>query len=93
MNTNQHEPATLKEAWAEYQANIYPQGITKVQQVECSQAFYAGALIMFHLMSGITALPLTEDEQANKLETVRQEAMNFIKHQVETVLQKQGERN
>jgi len=94
MQTNQmKEPKNLKEAWADYRANLYPSGITGTQEVECSQAFYAGALIMLHLMSGITEQPLAEDEQARKLEELRQEGIGFIRQQTARVLEERARKN
>lgn len=51
---------TINNEWKKYRDAVYPEGISGTQSRECHQAFFAGALTMYSLMSEASALP--EDE-------------------------------
>lgn len=40
---------TLQDQWREYRDACYPQGISGAQNLECHQAFFAGALVVLKL--------------------------------------------
>ncbi len=51
------EMKTLQEEWREYRDKIYPEGISGVQNRECHQAFFAGALVVSKQLNDISKLP------------------------------------
>lgn len=62
---------TLQDQWKQYRDSVYPQGITGIQNRECHQAFFAGALIALGLMTELSALP--EDTAVVELEKLMRE--------------------
>ncbi len=42
-------PKTLHDEWVQYRNACYPCGVPKAQEIECHQAFFAGALVVLKL--------------------------------------------
>lgn len=57
---------TMQESWVEYRDKIYPKGISGVQNRECHQAFFCGALVIADTLNEVTTLPDNEAEAALK---------------------------
>lgn len=52
---------TLQDNWKEYRDAVYPKGVPARQNLECHQAFMAGALCFNQAMDEVAKLP---EEQA-----------------------------
>lgn len=68
---------TLQQEWLDYKRRVYPHDISPLQEVECHQAFFAGAAIA---MAGIV-----QNAQQTEEEAVRSVAAMFS--EVENVMQ------
>lgn len=72
---------TVGEEWADYVANILrPAGAGEIQIEECKRAFYAGAFVMFGIVSNIGAEAPDEDTGAARLEQARRECVDYFKN-------------
>lgn len=74
---------TLGEQWADYYEKLLrPAGAGEVQVEETRQAFYAGALCMFHLVSNAGANApdgeAGEEEGARRMEAILREAEDYF---------------
>jgi hypothetical protein len=69
---------TLGEEWADYLKGVIPSNAPDVQVQECKLAFYAGAYVMFGLVSNASAEAPDEDTGARRLEAIRQECMDHF---------------
>ena len=52
---------TLQENWKEYRDAVYPKGTGPQQNLECHQAFMAGALCMLQAVETAAALPVSAE--------------------------------
>ena len=68
---------TIQTSWLSYKAGVLPAGASEVQIRETKQAFYAGSLLIFELL-GTVAEKYTEEQGANILEGINQEARNYF---------------
>ena len=59
--------------WESYRKACFPDGCPAIQEKECRQAFFAGGLSFFSIMSNEIAL-LSDDASAHALEGLRAEA-------------------
>lgn len=75
---------TLNEKWKEYRDTCYPKGCHPVQNKECHQAFFCGALLAMELM--IERSKKLPEEQAEKdVEALMTEAMQTCKSSVDLI--------
>jgi hypothetical protein len=56
---------TMQEAWRDYRDRCYPKGIEGIQNRECHQAFFSGALVAIEAMMDISN-NTTDDSKAVK---------------------------
>jgi len=59
--------------WESYRKACFPDGCPAIQEKECRQAFFAGALSFFGIMS-TDVTQLSDDDGAHALEVLRVEA-------------------
>lgn len=63
---------TMKERWDQYRSACYPDGCSAVQEKECRQAFYSGALSLFAITTS-EVTELSDDDGAKALEVISRE--------------------
>lgn len=61
--------------WRTYRDRVYPQGTAAIQNKECHQAFFAGALVTMGKMTDIAALE--EDAAVLALEKLHKEILEI----------------
>lgn len=72
-----HIKATLQEEWICYRDRVYPRGLSRQQEVELHQAFFAAMLILFEKMTSISQT-LSEEDASIALGRLQQEAFSTI---------------
>lgn len=73
----------IEKSWREYRKACYPEEIPKVQECECRQAFFSGALITIKLCLGISNSELFSEEEAGKiLQDMMQETESACRERV-----------
>lgn len=74
------ERRTLADEWKEFGVQVVPNGAPDVQRVEMQKAFYAGATIMFSLLTGGLD-PHAEPTELDVayVESLHQELQAFVK--------------
>jgi hypothetical protein len=70
--------STMHSKWEDYRDSCFPQGVSAVQEKECRQAFYAGALSFFTIMSSEISEP-ANDPATSQLEKLRREVVGVLK--------------
>lgn len=70
---------TLQQGWQDYRNKVYPKTISPIQNKECHQAFFAGALTTILLMHQAGQLPDAQAESAlARLQAEAQQACQGI---------------
>jgi hypothetical protein len=65
---------TLQSSWEKYRTACYPDGITAIQDKECRQAFFMGALCLMGIMNAEVATIEDLDKAAEEMEKLCKEA-------------------
>ena len=77
------ESKSPQDKWKEYRDACYPQGCVPIQNRECHQAFFAGALVMARLMDEIAKLP--QDLAIANLRKLTTEALQVCQYRADTL--------
>lgn len=83
MSANPQQFKTIQELWREYRDLCYPDGMPAVQNRECHQAFFAGAMCILTYQTGITVLD--DDEAMKVLGRVQREVEGVCAHMAKGV--------
>lgn len=75
---------TLQDHWREYRDKVYPEGISAIQNRECHQAFFAGAMVAL-VTADKAASTLTEDEAVKTLQSMAKEVMEVCEFRLKTL--------
>jgi hypothetical protein len=66
---------TMQQWWREYRDACYPKGLSAIQNRECHQAFFAGALCAINSMNALSELP--EDNAVAELSKLTAECVEI----------------
>jgi hypothetical protein len=71
---------SVGEEWADYLKGIVPSGASAVQVEECKRAFYAGAYVMFGLVTADSLTSLDDDGAERRLQAIEKECVDYFKN-------------
>jgi hypothetical protein len=71
--------ATIQSEWEGYRDSCYPQGLSAIQEKECRQAFFSGALLILHRTSEISG-SAAEASAIREIEALYRELIEAGKH-------------
>lgn len=63
---------TIQSEWENYARHCYPHGMVPIQEKECRQAFFSGALVMLRLTSEISGV-YSEDDAIGQIGQLQRE--------------------
>jgi hypothetical protein len=72
---------TIREAWLSYQRQVIPSNASDAQIVGSRFAFYAGAAVMFEMLSTVGEHVVSEDAGVAFIEALNQELRAFVAEQ------------
>jgi hypothetical protein len=72
---------TLEDQWKTYRDACYPTGVSKLQEVECRQSFFAGALVVLKLATD-RAADLSEEDAFKSVGDLIREAQTVCKQRM-----------
>lgn len=75
---------TLQDEWKEYRDACYPTGIPIEQNIECHQAFFAGALVVLKLAVE-RAEGMTDEQKYKQIFDLIKEAQQVCQNRVYTM--------
>lgn len=73
---------TLEEEWKRYMDTLYPEGVSDLQERECKQAFFAGA-INYNCMLDKIADNMGEEEGAPLFQKLQEEMRAYCQSRAE----------
>ena len=72
---------TLQDEWREYRDKVYPNGTNAIQNKECHQAFFAGAMMAFKAMNlAAESNNEAEADAVKMLESLEAEAFQVLSY-------------
>lgn len=77
---------TMQEEWARYKGVCYPRGVSQIQEQECYQAYWAGALTALDQVMAASRLP--EKEAGEAIEKLMREVVAVCGLEVKRILSK-----